>query len=239
MNDLLLSLDNGDVSVLTLLDLSAAFDTIDHGTLLHRLEHVFGIGGVALSWLRTYLSDREHIVLINGVRSAAARIHYGVPQGSDLGPIQFILYVSPLDDIIKCHSTDHHAFAGDIQLQRSCPVDQIHDSISKMQACVDGVKTWMSENKLQLNDSKTEAVLAMYKQLSTAHTVPVSMTVGCADITFSNQVKNLGVTIDSSLSMHQQVTNVCTSAFIELKHIGSIHQYLTMDATKTLISAFI
>ena len=91
MNDLLLSLDNGEVSALTLLDLSAAFDTIDHGSLLHRLEHVLGIDGVVLSWRRTYLSDRERIVLINGVRSASARVQYGVPQGTVLGSILFVL----------------------------------------------------------------------------------------------------------------------------------------------------
>ena len=98
---------------------------------------MFGIGGVALSWLRTYLSDMEQIVLINGARSAApASVQHGVPHGTVLGPTLFVLYVTPLDDIIQRHSIDHHAF-DDTQLQRSCPVDRVHDSISKMQACID------------------------------------------------------------------------------------------------------
>ena len=122
--------------------------------LPRRPEHIFGIGGVALSWLRTYLSHREQIVPINGVMSAAARVQYSVPQGSVLGPILFILCVTPLDAIIKRHSIDHHAYADDTQLQHSCPVDQVQGSISKMQACVNDVKTWMTENKLQLNDGR-------------------------------------------------------------------------------------
>ena len=107
------------------------------------------------------------------------------------------MYVTPLDtiSIIKRHPIDHHAFTDDTKLQRSCPVDQVHDLISKMQACVDEVKTWTMENKLQLNDGKTEAV----------------------DVTVS-------VTIDSSLSLHQQVTNVCTLTFVKLEHIGSVCQ---------------
>ena len=72
VNDLLTALDNGKICILTLLDLSAAFDTIDHNILLHRLEHTFGISDSALSWFRSYLSDRTQIVTVNGLRSDEA-----------------------------------------------------------------------------------------------------------------------------------------------------------------------
>ena len=78
----MLALDDGKVFVLTLLDLSAAFDTIDHNILLHRLEHAFGITGTALSWIRSYLSDRDQTVFVNGLKSEPFRLLYGVSRGS-------------------------------------------------------------------------------------------------------------------------------------------------------------
>ena len=99
MNDLLLALDRVEVSVLTLLDLSAAFDTIDHNILLRQLEINLGFGGVALSWFRSDLTGRQQIVVICGFRSAPSLVEYGVPQGFVLGPILFVLYVTPPDEI--------------------------------------------------------------------------------------------------------------------------------------------
>ncbi|WP_419612639.1 reverse transcriptase domain-containing protein, partial [Thiolapillus sp.] len=164
VNDLLLALDDGKVSVLTLLDLSAAFDTIDHNILLHRLEHAFGITGTALSWIRSYLSDRDQTVVVNGLKSEPFRLLYGVPQGSVLGPILFVLYTKPLDDIFDRHSLCHHSFADDTQMRNSSSLDQLDTTISAMQECVSDVKSWMTLNRLQLNDGKTEAMLVMSKR---------------------------------------------------------------------------
>ena len=84
MNDLLLVMDKGRVSALTLLDLSAAFDTIDHTTLLHRLRTLYGISGFALAWSEFYLSDRTQCVFVDGHYSKSVPVQLGVPQGSVL-----------------------------------------------------------------------------------------------------------------------------------------------------------
>ncbi len=106
-NDLLLASDQGCISFLVLLDLSAAFDTIDHDILIDRLQNYTGIQGQALRWFRSYLSDHHHFVYLNGEASRLSPVKYGVPQGSVLGPLLFSLYMLPLEFQLLCwwHTT--------------------------------------------------------------------------------------------------------------------------------------
>ena len=105
------------MSVLTLLDLSAAFDTVDHTILLHSLQHHYGISGTALSWFASYLQGRTQSVLVNNTFSDPANLSFGVPQGSVLGPILFIMYTKHLSSVIDSHSLCNQSFADDTALQ--------------------------------------------------------------------------------------------------------------------------
>eukprot|EP00745_Piridium_sociabile_P014216 TRINITY_DN20961_c0_g1_i1.p1 TRINITY_DN20961_c0_g1~~TRINITY_DN20961_c0_g1_i1.p1 ORF type:complete len:306 (-),score=34.33 TRINITY_DN20961_c0_g1_i1:857-1774(-) len=111
VNDLLNCLDKDNIYILLLLDLSAAFDTIDHEILLSRLDKNFGITGTTLNWFRSYLSERKQIVLVNGNRSSESFLDFGVPQGSVLGPVLFILYTTPLTPLIDKYSVHHEMYA--------------------------------------------------------------------------------------------------------------------------------
>ena len=92
-NDILRSIDSGSITILTILDLSAVFDTIDHSTLLKRLSVNFGISRTALTWFLSYLTDRCQSVLIDGNYSSDFNLMYGVPEGSVVGPVLFKMYI--------------------------------------------------------------------------------------------------------------------------------------------------
>jgi len=112
-NDLLMAADKGLISVLVLLDLSAAFDTIDHCILLQRLDQSIGISGTALSWFKSYLSDRSQFIFVNDDASITTNVSHRVLQGSVLGPIIFTLYMLPLGNFIRKHSINLHCYADD------------------------------------------------------------------------------------------------------------------------------
>ena len=118
-NDILLGLDKRHVSLLTLHDLSSAFDAIDYDILLNRLIYLYGISGTCLSWFRSYLSNRRQSVSIASRISSTKELNCGVPQGSVLWPILFVLCIQPLSNLIKRHSLNVHLFADDILIETS------------------------------------------------------------------------------------------------------------------------
>jgi len=118
--------DVGECSVLVLLDLSAAFDTVDHCILIERLRRWVGVSGSALDWFSSYFLDRSFSVSVGPSMPATAALSCGVPQGSVLGPILFYLYMLPLGLIIsKFKGISYHCYAGDIQLYISFQPDKI------------------------------------------------------------------------------------------------------------------
>ena len=135
-NDLFLSINKGNISVLALLDFSSAIDTIDHPILVHLLHTDFGFNDAVLHWSSSYLIDRTHYVSLSNHCSAFAPVHSGVPHGSVLGPMLFTMHIKPLSAIIDSHSITHHSFADDLQLQMSAPPDRISELLHSMQSCI-------------------------------------------------------------------------------------------------------
>ena len=158
--------------------------------------------------------------------------------------VQFLaLYFSPcilsLCLPLLTHTILHHSFADDLQLQMSAPPDRISELLHSMQSCISDVKAWATANMLKLNDSKTELMLVTSKRSKHLHNLPTSITIGNAQISFKQSVKNLGFTLDCHLTMNAHVSNIAWTFYFELRRLASIRRFLTSTATATLVSAFV
>uniref|UniRef100_A0A803TQ40 Reverse transcriptase domain-containing protein n=1 Tax=Anolis carolinensis TaxID=28377 RepID=A0A803TQ40_ANOCA len=161
VDDLRCELDRGSVSLLVLLDLSAAFDTVDHGILLGRLAGM-GLGGTVLQWLRSFLEGRSQMVSLGDTCSAPQPLTCGVPQGSILSPMLFNIYMKPLGEIIRSFRVRCHLYADDVQLCHSFP-PVTKEAVQVLNRCLAAVSDWMWANKLKLNPDKTEVLLVSRK----------------------------------------------------------------------------
>ena len=160
-NDILRAMDNQNIVIMLLLDLSAAFDTVDHNVMLHRLTHDVGVGQTALKWFKSYMSDRIQAVHINGSTSPARSLTCGVPQGSVLGPQLFSIYAAPVSKILRNNNLLSHFYADDTQIYITVIPHQedIDAAVETIEQCVAQIRSWMKTNYLKLNHWKTEVIV--------------------------------------------------------------------------------
>ena len=236
-----MNMNKQHVTLLVLLDLSAAFDTIDRKMLIDRLKTRCGITNVSLRWFESYLENRSERVVVNEAESRSFDIQFGLAQGSCLGPLLFRIYTGELFDIIKPHLPSVMCYADDTQLYVSfSPKDNCgeEEAIAAMERCIKDIQKWMKEAKLQLNTDKTELLLIGTKQ----QLQKINMsTLGVGnDLTKpSKEVKNLGVWLDPSLTMNTHINKTCSIAFYHLYNLHRIRKYLSQDSVEILIHTLI
>ena len=206
-----------------MLDLFAAFDTIDHNILLLRLCNVYGITGDALDWFRSYLTGRIQRVVIEDSVSVDQELAFGVPQGSVLGPIMYCMYTKPVSDIIQRHGLSHHSYADDTQLYMTMDHsnNDWRDGLARIELCVSEIGEWMKRNMLKLNDEKTELIVFSSKYKQDLYNY-LSITIGDTVVNCSSQVRDLGVIFDRVLSLHQHVSYTSRPCRFHYRNISRI-----------------
>ena len=245
-DDILKDMEQGCVVTLVLLDLSAAFDTIDHDILIKKLLEDFGIQGSALRWFEDYLRGRSFCVKVDGGFSEFLCLLFGVPQGSLLGPVLFILYIKQLQMIAAKYGLNIQLYADDSQLyisfhpQRSNEIDGIQTRINN---CLVEIKKWMIDNYMKLNESKTE-LLVIGKQ-SVLRELQTSVTVKFGEVEVQETVckgdswKSLGVKFDQSMKMERQVNSVKQKSMWTISNLIKIGRFLDQGIKLILVKQLV
>ena len=233
---------------LVMLDLSAAFDTVNHHLLLNRLKYRFGICCLVLSWLKSYLTNRSQCVMIHNedgstVESSKRPLKQGIPQGSILGPILFSVFVPPLGELCRAHGVSFQGHADDTQNYLSFrPISgsqkkQI-ECITKLENCLDAVHHWMQTNFLKFNENKTEfIILGLSQRLKKVGNI--SFRIGEDIIHNVPMVKNLGMFLDAELKHTTHINKLTSSSFNTLHNIVHIWCHLDQETTTVLMQALI
>ena len=230
-----------NIVIVVLLDLSAAFDTIDHSVLLGKLLTEYGIDGSALQWCKSYLEKRTFAVKINDKISAFLELIFGVPQGSLLGPILFILYTKTLQKIAAKYGLDIQLYADDSQLYISFQpsrLSQLDDVKDRTNRCLAEIKTWMVANFMKLNESKTELLVLGKPHILKTHSLDISLQFGSDSIKPTECKKDtwesLGVKLDATLSLERQINSVKQKCGWTMMNLRTIGRYLD-ESTKLMM----
>jgi hypothetical protein len=238
LSDILAAVDGGKLAALVLLDLSTAFNTVDHKILLERMQRTFGITDRALHWLASYLTGRTECVRRGSSCSAYTCLTCGVPQGSVLGPLLFVLYTVDLPSLIEQHGLTPHLYADDTQVYGFCRPSEVGEFTARLASCVADVAVWMRTNRLQMNVDKTEL---MWFSTPRQHARLPSDTVviGGHDVKPTNSARNLGVFFDADLSMRRHVDVVVSRCFAALRQLRAVRQYVAAPVMQSLVTSLV
>ena len=236
--DLLCGVEKASAVPLVSLDLSAAFDTVDHSTFLSLLESHFGIKGKALQLLRSYFDGRTLCVAIENMQSEVVSLMYGVPQGSVLGPAAFCMYTVPLGAILRHHKIGYHIYADGTRLYLCTDQKNPSTSLEQLRTAISDIRTWMITTKLKINDDKTE-FLVITKPHLISHVKDFQLKIGAHDIPGTICAKYLGVIFNQTLSMDKQINSVSRVNLFHIRNISYVRRLLSDDASSLLIHSLV
>ena len=223
-----------------LVDLSAAFDTVDINKLLHILENDFGITGTALLWFKSFLVGRTQRVKIENALSTTLPVLFGVPQGSVLGPVLFNIYASSLSLVIKNCMFETSGYADDNNAYKSFALTFQYNVISKkLPDLINQINQWMNLYFLKMNPDKTEMIMLLPPSLKDVNIIKGCILPDGNCIRFSDFVRNLGFILDQHLCMETHVNSVVSHCYKLLGDINKIRNLLSSKHTEMLVHAVI
>ena len=203
------------------------------------MQRSLGITGLALDWLSTYLSGRSQFVKIGEAQSAVTLNSYGVPQGSVLGPTLFSCYVAPIARLISSFGVQFHQYADDTQLYIGVSPADVAVTEDVMNRCTSALEDWFSQNGMCLNPAKSEVlVLGTRQGLTKLNSNQTFRIAGCT-VGPTDKIKNLGVTLDSTLSFDAHVNAVCKASHYHIRALRHIRRTLSTDLAKTVACAIV
>ena len=232
-NDLLVSAGCGSSTFLATIDLTAAFDTVNHCKLLDRLTSCFGVTGSALHLISSYLIGRSQYVKVGEYAAPTTLCTLGVPQGSVLGPLLFTAYIAPVSDVIESYGIRHHKYADDITLYIRT-LEDANLAREKLLSCANAVRGWCMANDLMINCAKSELIeFGTSSQLKKSESKS-SYTVAGASVAVGQSVQIVGLTLDSNLTFDQHVSKVCSACSFHTKALRHIRPYLDITTANAI-----
>ena len=240
VDDILIAVDRNFGVVMLIVDLSAAFDTVDHQLLIKILRDRYMIGGSALNWIKSFLTDRSQRVKIGNSLSDSLAVLFGVPQGSILGPLLFNLYCSTINDAFCSSGFSSMGYADDNFGSRIFTARTKLSTLSTaVPDCLSSIKRWTDAHFLKLNMEKTEIIVFGSRHFLSALNISTVRTNDGVLLPVSRTAKMLGFHLDNGLSLDMQVSHVCSSVNIALKNIWSIRKSLDQATAETMVHSLI
>src|SRR6218665_3013370 len=238
LSDFYSTMDRGHVTLLALFDVSSVFDSVDHSILKHRLTTSFGLVDQPLAWLKSFLSDRSSCVVIGPSRSSWVPAPFGVPQGSVLGSLLYLLYTADIGLLLTELGLLHHLFADDVQAYAHTDPLAAETVLMQMSQAIDVLTSWMAANRLLLNPSKTQTIwLGGHRQLAKIDGQRLSSLF--PHIAFSTCVRDLGAMLDSELTFSQYINFIARKCYYQLRQLRVVSRSLTHQSRLTLVHAFV
>ena len=231
-DELVIAKSSGNCTLVLLLDLTAAFDTVDLTLLLGDLRR-FGVGGLVLQWFESYLIGRSFKVCVNEDISEECSMPTGVPQGSILGPILFTMYTIELSHLLKSLNITCHFYADDTQLLFK--ISNIDETIIEVNQVFNKIKGWMVSRRLKLNIDKTECILINSRSRLHNFEDFTHLTLGELRIKISDSVRNLGVIFDKDLSFRDHMKQTKKQVIGNLINISRISKFLNKSCRMKLV----
>jgi hypothetical protein len=232
IDDCLQNIDDNLLTGVLLLDIQKCFDTINHDQLLNKLSW-YGVKGNELGWFQSYLRDRQQCVMLNGETSTVNTLNIGIPQGSVLGPILFLIYINDISQHVRPGQCN--IFADDVLIYTTGK--SIIEINMKLQSAADSANSWYLRNKLNVNAKKCETILIHSKFIPIKDKINISL--GGIPIPDSKKVKYLGVTITDTLDWTDHIESICVKIRPIISTIYRKRSHLPKTILRTLYTSYI